>query len=494
MPNYFPIRLIWRSLSWLTRLAIVVTAVAAMLFALAIIALRYYLLPDIELYHDRITASLSSAMGNTVTIGSIEGDWLGLQPRLKFTDVQILNDQQQPALVLPGIDGCVSWMSLFSAELRLVSLEVFRPKLLVRRDMEGRFFLGDLALDRQGEENDMSDWLLHQSRIVVRDALIVWVDERRAAPPLILQKVNLRIENFFNRHRFALRALPPENLATPLDVRGNFWGNSFDNFAAWRGQLFTQLDYTDVMAWRPWLNLPDEFSSGRGALRGWLGFEEGKLARITTDLELRDVVTKLAADVPAMKVLKLNGRAGWQDVSGDFELSARKLEMQLTNGVVLPATDFYFRNQAVREGHLAGGEIRANKLQLGILTGLLKYLPLRAEFRAKLEAYAPSGTVSNLEAKWQGSIEKPDTYKIKGSFDNLGLQQVGKMPGFSGLTLDVDGNEARGRLKHYFASINGRDAPGIMREPLLFDTLTAQGGWLHKRGELLIKVDNIAVI
>ena len=492
MSNYFPIRLLWLSLSLLTRLVVVVTAIMAMMFALAIIALRYYLLPDIELYHDKITTSLSRAIGNTVTVGRIEGDWLGLQPRLKLTDVRILDDQQQPALVLPGVNGCVSWMSLFTAELRLVSLEVFRPELLIRRDVDGEFFLGDLALDKHGEENDMSDWLLHQSKMVVHDAFIVWLDERRAAPPLILQKVNLRIENFFNRHRFALRALPPENLATPLDVRGNFMGDSFDNFGTWRGQIFTQLDYTDVIAWRPWLDLPDEFSNGRGALRGWFGFEKGTLVRITTDLELRDVVTKLAEDVPAMKVLELRGRAGWQNISDDFEISASKLGVRLTNGIVLPPTDFYFRNQTAGDGHPVGGEIRANELQLEVLAALVKYLPLQAEFKAKLEAYAPSGKVSNLAAEWQGQIEKPKGYKIKGNFDNLGLHQVGKMPGFSGLTLDVVGNEARGRLNIISRQLKV-DAPGIMREPLLFDTLTGQGGWQHKAGELLIKVDNVAV-
>jgi uncharacterized protein (TIGR02099 family) len=100
--------------------------------------------------------------------------------------------------------------------------------------------------------------------------------------------------------------------------------------------------------------------------------------------------------------------------------------------------------------------------------------------------------VSNLDARWQGSPKKPDSYKLKGHFENLAVNQVGKIPGFSGLTVDVDGNEASGRL-----SINSRrltvDAPGVMREPLSFATLTGQAGWQRKRGELSIDVDNIAV-
>lgn len=491
MLNSFTFRLLWRSLSWLTRLAIVASAALAVLIALAIIALRYYLLPDIERYHDRITASLASAIGNTVTIGKIEGDWQGLQPRLNFTDVRILDEQQQPALVLPGINGSVSWMSLFSAELRMASLEISKPELLLRRDAQGKIYIGGLALSKQGDEKDLSDWLLHQSRMVVRDALVVWVDERRVAPPLVLQQVNLRVESFFSHHLFALRAVPPSELATPLDVRGDFQAASFDDTSDWRGQLFTQLDYTDVMAWRAWLDLPSEFNRGRGALRGWLGIKDGKVAQITADLDLRDVVTKLSDDLPAMNMDELRGRVAWQEVADGFEISTRRFAVHLQDGIELRPTDFYFRTQAAGDRQPAGGEVRANQLQLETITGLARYIRLEDGLRSKLKAYAPSGKLSNLDVQWQGAAEKPDRYKIKARLENIGLHQVGELPGFSGLTLDVDGNEEKGRL-----SINSRqlkvDAPGVMREPLSFATLTGQAGWQRKRGELTINVSNIA--
>ena len=97
----------------------------------------------------------------------------------------------------------------------------------MRRDAQGEFYIGGVAFSKQNGENDLADWLLHQSHMVVRDALIVWVDERRDAPPLVLQQVNLLIESSFSHHRFALRALPPAGLATPLDVRGDLQGSKF---------------------------------------------------------------------------------------------------------------------------------------------------------------------------------------------------------------------------------------------------------------------------
>jgi len=493
MLKFLHVRLLWRSFNWLARLIIVASAVVAVPMALAVIVLRYWILPDIGQYHDKITASLAGAIGSPVTIGKIEGDWHGLQPHLNLIDVRILDEQRQPALVLPRIDGNVSWMSLFTAELRLANLEIDRPELLVRRDAQGRFFIGGVAVSKQDGDNKFADWLLRQSRMVVRNALIVWVDEQRDAPPLVLQQVNLRIESRLSWHRFALRALPPDEMATPLDVRGDFHGASFDDLSEWRGQIYTQLDYTDVTAWRPWLDLPGEFSRGRGALRGWLAVEGGKVTGVTADVALYDVATKLAEDVPEMLVLSLRGRAAWQDVPGGFEVSTRRLAMRLQNGVEFQPTDFYFRTVNGSDEQPADSEMRANLLQLESLSGLAKFLPLDAGLHARLDAYAPRGKVFDLNAQWRGTPEKPDSYKLKGYFDSLAVNQVGKMPGFSGLTVDVDGNEASGRL-----SINARqlivDAPGVLREPLSFSTLTGQAGWRRVGGELAINVDNVAVI
>ena len=492
MLNSLPVRLIWHSLNWLTRLTIVASAVMAVLTALAILALRYVLLPNVEQYHDRITASLANSIGNPVTIGRIEGDWQRLRPRLSFTDVRILDGQRQTVLVLPRIDGSVSWMSLFAAELRLAGLEIDRPELLIRRDAQGQIYVGGVALSQQGTNNDLADWLLRQSRTVIRDALIVWVDEQRDAPPLVLQQVNLRVESLFSHHRFALRAVPPEGVASPLDIRGDFRGASFDDLRAWRGEVFTQLDYTDVTAWRPWLDLPGEFSRGRGALRGWLSVEGGKVTEIIADLYLRGVATRLAADVPEMNLLNLRGRAAWKKLVGGMEISTRGLALQLRNGVELKPTDLYLRTVKAANRQPAYGQVRANLLQLESLAGLANHFPLEAGLRARLDAYAPKGKVSGLDAQWQGEMENPDHFRIRGQFENLALRQVDAMPGFSGLSVDVDGSDTIGVL-----NINTRrlmvDASGAMREPLFFDTLIGQASWQHKRGEWSVKVDNVAV-
>lgn len=492
MLNSLPVRLLWHSFNWLTRITIVVAAITGVLCAIIIVVLRYWLLPDIEQFHGRITASISTAMGNPVSIGKIEGDWRGLHPHLNFSDVRILDQQNQPALVLPRIDASVSWLSLLAAELRLSSLEIDRPELLIRRNAAGRIFVGSIALATGNTNSDLSNWLLHQSRIVVRNAVIVWLDEQHEAPPLVLNQVDLRIENLFSHHQFALRAVPPAELSTPLDVRGDFYGRHLDEPDKWRGQLFVQLDHTDILSWRPWLKFPPQLSRGRGALRGWMSVENGRVSQLTADMVLRDVATRLAGDVPEMDVYYLRGRTAWKAVEDGWEVTTRHLTMRLHNGIRLHPTDFYFRTVSAGKSHPAGGELRANQLQLESLVSLANFFPLDPEIRAHVDAYAPRGRVSNLDMQWQGTPAKLLGYKIKGQFENLAMQQVGTLPGFAGLTMDVDGSETGGYL-----NINTRnlsmDAPGIMREPLLFNTLTGQAHWQREKGELSVRADNVAV-
>ena len=492
MLNFLPIRLLWHSLNWLSRLVIAASAVLAVLVAISIILLRYWLLPDIEQYHDQIVDSLTQATGvPAVTIGEIKGEWRGLHPHLNLIDVHILNREHKPALEFKNIDASISWFSLLTAEFRLAALEIDNPELLIRRDHQGNFFIGDLALSNEGGDNAMDDWLLHQSRIVVRDALIVWVDEQRNAPPLVLKEVNFRLENLFSYHRFALHALPPEELAAPLDVRGNLVGNSFDDPDGWRGQIFTQLDYTDVTAWLPWLDLPENFRRGRGAIRGWLGVEEGMLSELIADVDLRDVMARLSDDVPEMALLNVQGRTIWRVAPGGVEIATEELSMRLQDGLMLQPTDFYFLNQRSNE-QLARGQININLLSLEQIASLAEYIPLEAGVRERLADFSPSGKVSNLNAEWVGEMESPDTFKIRGQLDDITVHQVGDFPGITGLTADIDGDEKQGRM-----NISSRhlkiDAPGVMREELFFSIVTGQAGWKNEHGELRINVDNLTI-
>ncbi|MFY9259131.1 MAG: YhdP family protein [Gallionella sp.] len=482
---------LWSCFKWLARMASRVVMAAALLLATAILVLRYLLLPNIEHYHQRITNSVSQAIGAPVTIGQIEADWHGVDPRMTLRQVQVFDAQHRAALVLPEINLRLSWLSLPTLQVRLDLLEINHAQLQVTRDRDGKIFIGGIALAQQGNNNDMSDWLLHQSNIVVRDAKIIWQDDKRAAPPLVLNAVNLRLSSKFDRHRFALLASPDPQLSTPLDVRGDFVGHSFDQLNRWQGQIFTQLNYADITAWRPWFDLPQEFSEGQGGLRGWMQIAQGKITRLTGDLAVQNVVTKLANDVPEMVLHRLNGRAMWQDIGGGFEIKTQKLTMSLKNGTTLPTTDLVVRIVDAKANAPAQGEIRANLLQLETLVSLANFVPLPKHWRTELDRFAPHGKVSNLDAQWSGGTSDLQHFKIKGDFDQFGVHQVGALPGFENLTAEVEGDDKGGRVR-----VQSRqfwlNAVGILREPISVDRLDSLLTWTHQDKEWALNVSQLA--
>lgn len=474
---------------FLRRSAMVIAMVLMFMVMGLFLTMRYSILPDIEKFHNDITGAVSRAVGLTVEIEKIEADWHGIGPHLRLSKIRILDKQLRTSFALQRVDVVVSWMSLLTGELRLASLDIDQPDLLIKRDMQGLLYISGVQFGGPSADNSSANILLNQSKIAVRGAHISWLDEQHGKPMLIFNDVNLLIENRWNFHRFAIRATPPAELSTELDVRGDFYGKNFDNLQSWSGEIFTQLDYADLPAWNTWLPLPAALKQGKGALRGWLGIEDGKLSHITTDLALVNVQTRLAEDLPPLDIQVMSGRVGWKEAEQGFEIFTNKFSLKLFNNFVLKPTDLFVSMSNLQDIQASTGEIRANLLELDGLGKLMEYLPLDKKLKAQFAEFSPQGSISNLQAKWKSESDKQLRFKLKVKLTEMALQRVGKLPGFSGVSGDVDGNETSGNI--FLNSRNFKlDAPQFMAEPLAFDLITAQSGWKSNRDGIEINLRN----
>jgi len=185
----------------------------ALALAAVFLGLRYWLLPNIENYRGDIVAKVSSAIGLPVKIGAITTDWQGLRPRLSTADVRIYDSSGREALVLPAVENVIGWRSLFFGELRSHSFVIDRPKLQVRRDANGEIYVAGIRVSGGKGEGRVSDWILSQSEIVVRDAEIEWRDDKREAPPLRLSALNFRLRNDGDDQAAKSRTLSPSSCA-----------------------------------------------------------------------------------------------------------------------------------------------------------------------------------------------------------------------------------------------------------------------------------------
>src|SRR4029453_11836914 len=246
------------SLRRLVRIAGVAIVAGFALFALALLAVRFIVFPRIETYRDTLMATLSAQLGQPVEIASLSTGWDGWNPKLVIGGLRVQDRARAsgvPLLELPEVDLIVAWTSLPLLELRLKQLIIERPRLAIRRDPKGTLHVAGLEFDPAQATDDLplSDWVLRQRQIVIRDALVTWNDDLRNAPQLVLDRVQFRLENRFGGHRFGLAGTPPSDLAAPLDIRGDVQGGSLKEWQKARGQCYVRLDYADVEAWREWL-------------------------------------------------------------------------------------------------------------------------------------------------------------------------------------------------------------------------------------------------
>lgn len=212
-------------LATLLRALLWTATVAYFAFALLLMALRYAILPQIENYRSDIEQMIGGAINRPVGIRKIEAHWAGLRPALSLEGFEIRDTQGRRALGFDEVEAELAWSSLWHFQLRLARLELNEPSLLVRRDRDGRYFAAGLEVTPQeGAEDDFSDWLLAQDRVVIRNASITWHDELRNAVPLEFKRLNFQLDNSGSRHRFGFTADPPRHLAARIDIRGDFKG------------------------------------------------------------------------------------------------------------------------------------------------------------------------------------------------------------------------------------------------------------------------------
>ncbi len=475
----------------LARILRTVVVVGFGAFALALLALRFFILPHIESYRDTVASALTKELGHPVEIATLTTDWDGWNPKLLVQGFRVLESASSDALPLvdlPEVALVVSWTSVPLMELRLKELVIERPRLAIRRNRAGHLQLAGLEFDPTQSEGDsaLADWILQQREIVVRDALITWDDDLRNAPQLVLDRVQFRMENVFGRHRFGLRGTPPSGLAAPIDVRGDLKDVSLRDWQRGEGRMFVRLDYADVGAWREWLPLPQQISSGKGAMRVWFRFADGKAREVVADLELRDVSAKLGDELPELDLAHLSGRVGWKATVSGSELFTQALAFTTEQGERLDPTNFKLtvRDEASRPA----GQMEFDRLQLEPLVAIAANLPLATRFRGDLARFAPRGTLVDGRLRWEGTAESPTSYAANAEFTNLGVTAQDELPGITGISGRFTIAHDRGEIR---VTSNGAvlALPRVFEAPISLSSLQSVAKWERREGRTAVRVE-----
>ncbi len=476
---------------WLWHKAVWITVACVLLIAASVLALRYWVLPNVDSYRDTIAQSVSKAAGQRVTIGSMSADWEGLRPRLRLGEVVVYDKAGRAALTLQRVDSTLSWLSVALWRLHFHALDFYQPALSIRRDKMGLISVGGIEMGGDTHEGGFSDWVLSQRDIEIHNAAIDWTDEKRGAATLPLRQVRLHLVNRGERHRFGLTALSPQHLAGRLDLRGDLKGKTLKNPADWSGRVYAQVDYADIAAWRAWVPFPFEFNRGAGAVRAWATIRDLTLLEMIADVRLADVRTRLGKELPELDLSLLSGRVTWKRTPTSVALAARQLGLTTAGSLTLQPMDFSIKLTSDSKGEPLAGEITASAIDIAPLASLADHLPLHADLRKRLLELSPRGRLSEVAAQWNGALPSPAKYSARGRFETLAVKRVGAQPGVQGVSGTIDASEKGGALQLASRAMT-LDMPNLFKEMLEFDNVTAQASWTRDANGFLLKLGNIA--
>jgi uncharacterized protein (TIGR02099 family) len=454
-------------------------------FAVLFLAMRYWLLPNVERYREDIVAAVSRAVGLKVTVGRIEAGWEGLRPQLTFSDVRVYDRDGREALVLPAVGNVVSWRSLASRDLRLHSLAIEGPRLTLRRDARGTIFVAGIRIEGDAGEGKLADWVLGQRQIEVRGAEVEWVDELRQAPPLALSALEFRLRNEGDEHAFGLSARPPRALGSALELRAEMIGRTVKELKAWNGRLYAEFGYTDLAGWRPWVDYPIEVRKGQGAVRIWATLGQGRVTRATADVSLTGVVARLGEDLPVLEVNSVRGRLQGRETARGYEFGAVNLALA-GRGAPMQSTSFRASWERAEGGQPRRGSVSANLIELAPLAQLAEYMPFPADLRGLLAELGPRGNLLDVKFEWSGELPREASFNARARFAGLAMKAWGAIPGFSGLSGQLEASEKKGALR-LAAQKAELDLPKVFAEPrIAFDSIAGEIQW-ERKGETAVE-------
>jgi uncharacterized protein (TIGR02099 family) len=452
-----------------------------LVFAGAVIALRYLVLPNLDTFRGEIEGVASRAIGLKVNIERIEAGWDALRPDVRLVGVRIFDAGGREALGFRAVDAVLAWRSLALMEPHFHRLHADGPLLVAERNAEGQIFVAGLPVQRKAQgDPGIADWLLAQKAIGIDNATLVWTDRQRGAPELRMERVSLVLQNEDEQHRFGLVAILPKPNAGRLEVRAEMTGETVAHPGEWIGRFYVTADDVDLAVWKTWVDLPVDVDRGRGALRFWGALAGGRMTEASADLALDEVQAKLGDDLPLLDLTSLSGRLTLRRDAASTRLTGLDIALALADGTTVRPTGFHVQWSPMSGGGTQGlGFITS--ADLGDLATIAPYLPLDPDTRELLARYAPAGRLDGLQVSWTYGAGRLAAYSVKAGFADLALAPTGRIPGFDGLSGSVEADERGGRLLLDSGPV-ALEMPEVFAEPrIALDELKAELNWVVSR-------------
>ncbi len=472
-----------------------------LIFASLAIGIRFIVFPNIDQYKDDIAAYASKTAGQKITIGDISTGWDGISPHIALNNIDIFDAENRSALHLNDVAASISWLSVPLLQPRLYKLVITQPELTIRRKADGSIYLAGINIAGESKP-DFANWLLSQSKVLIKNAQVIWLDDLRQAPPLSLKQLDLTLLNpawksLFGQHQFEVSALPSVGTTQMITAKGRFIGNDVSKINTWHGQVSAELKQADLAIWRPWLdykiiNLLMDIQTGTGDAQLTLDFADAKIEKVSMHAAISNLIIKLGKQAAPLNAKQFSGDIGWSDFKNIQTISVKNIHLSTNTGLNINNGNGYY-STSIKDGKpWVKVNMKLDEFDLATLKQLSPYVQLPENISTRLNALSPVGELQALALGFEGEKNKPEVYKINTNFKNLGITAYEKTPGFSNLSGKVVANENGGELT-LESQKSTLDFKDILRWPIPVDKITGQVSWKLNGDKALIKAEDVFI-
>ena len=479
------------ALKWLLVVWLIAWALIGSVYALIHVAI----VPRIDHWRADLETKLTESVGLPVQIAQLRGAASGWTTRFQIDQVQIQARDGGTALSIGNIDVQFSLASLW--QLRLENLQVNNADVLIERGDTGQWSVAgiEVAADAEPSVPAWLDWVLAQPRMGMQNATVRVVDRMGEPQAWTFEAIDANLVNGRRSHDISLAVTPPTALGDRLNVtarmRSSYFENSLTDFAAWEGQIDTQLPRVQFQALRAmlaqllpadsWptqdkLRLPKEWVNGGEGSWG-LSLVVGRGLRVQSvrnDIGMRDLDVQLGEALEPIRLKQLGGQVEWSETDLNWTLRTRNLTFETADGVKWPGGNAELSWQAGTATTPAVWQLLVDRVDIEQVNALASRLPVDEAVRQQLIALMPKGLVNKASLSWSGELAQPTQFKTEGDATGLawlalpdpqGDGALGR-PGADGVSLkwraDTQGGEASLVFEQGHLSL-----PGVWVDPVV---------------------------
>ena len=439
--------------------------------------------------------------------------WYG--PEVVLRDLRVLDEDRSQTMFATreGTVGLDLWNFLRTGQFVAGRISILEPRVTVVRLADGRIRLLGLR-ERPADKPPFDFDRLPAGRVVVDDAIVVFRDLKTGHAPVELTNLDVQLRR---DHDFVVmegNATLPQALGTQAEFSVRLKG-SLDAREHLDARVEVDADMLRLAGLKdflpPQVALP---TSGAGPVRAVLALRQGQLSNLRFGFALRDVVLQLPArSVPTIEAVRVTSprleraagaRMSYATVTKEIvqrappplPTEARYAEFAGDARLRQENGEWVFRVEGLRTQSSAGGapgdtkvwgrwsgkpvsrfafELNVDGLDLAPVWPLvLAFAPPAFDRFAGL---APTGRVQALRLKIaRERAGLAPSFTVKADLSAIGVQPHGRLPGLTGVSLQLDGNDQGGKLQ-----LRGAkpvfDWPRLFREPLALERVVADGGW-----------------